>query len=1184
MNAPAMTDAATTTASNTPAMPVLAPRRGLAGHVTACVIGAGLDNLFRQVAIVALGTAAIAAFPGDPEKAGKAAASYGAWALMLFSAPFILLAPLAGSLGDRLPKHRIIRAVRLIDVPIAVLGIWGFAVSSPALMLSALTLLAIASAFFAPTKLAVIPELVPSERLSKANALIAAATVVAILVGTCLAVCTDAEALAWIAGHLGITLPQHSTVITLSLVAGVLCLIGIIGAYRIPALPAQAPNTPIAMPWAVWRQMKSLNNNPGTWSAALALAGFWALGGAAFAGLSSLGQVTYGLSVTGTVGIFLALVVGMVVGSGLAPVLTARAFPAGLPLLGALLAGTSFIVMGWTAHEHGVLLSNAVANGLDVKDLQSDLTSLKAVIFWLFMTGVGAGLWEVPVTVLLQERSIAGQRNLVMAAVTVLGSLGTFIAAGAFHVLTSVGLSTPQAFMACGAFTVLLAIILAWHYRKQCAGWLLTLATNTAYRVRVSGAENMPTTGGCLVVCNHLSYSDGLILGAHLPRPGRFLVYRGYVEAPVIGLFMRAAGVIPVAAEDSRRALLASIDVAIEAAKAGEVVVIFPEGKLTRSGQMDVFRSGLERIASRAGVPVVPAHLDGLWGTVTSFARKWSFPRPWRPVSLRIGAPLPSTTTAAQARAHVMALSYESAQARSDRDQRTLGGEALARMRRHPFRPAIRDAGGVLSYWKLIAVARVLAKRLDLADDERCVGLLMPPGRGGAMANLALAFLGRTAVNLNHTVGPVQLKRMCEMAGVRTIISATPYLKRIGDPGLSVRMVQLDEVMKVTSALSVIGAALVAFLLPTGFWVRAKADDVAAIIFSSGSTGDPKGIELTHRQVLANITAVSEGLELSGERDALLSPLPLFHSFGLVPGFWLGLVLGMPSAAHPDPTDAKALGNLAEACGATFLISTPTFVRGYMRRIEPEQFKTLRFAVVGAERCPPDLKLAFRERYNAELLEGYGCTELAPTVALNLLPVKRNGATELRSRDGTVGRPLPGLNVFTIHPESHEILPAGREGLLVVQSPSRMRGYLDRPDLTEKAFLHGGYNTGDVGKVDEDGFVHITGRLARFAKIGGEMVPLDNVEQAVHQAVLTIVGADAAIEIAVASITDEARGERLIVLHTGFTGDWEKLLASLEDLPALWRPRSRDVRQVEAIPKLGTGKRDLAGLKKLAAS
>lgn len=1145
---------------------------GFGGHLTACIVGAGIDNLFRQVAIIALSAAAVANFPNDPVQADQQSAAYGAWALMLFSLPFIILAPLAGSLGDRIPKHHIIRAARWADLPIAALGIWGFAVSSPAIMLTALTLLAVASAFFAPTKLAVIPELVPPNRLAKANSIIAATTVIAILVGACLAISTDPARVKSLMNLLGMEFTPSATVWSLTIISAILCISGVIGAYRIPALKAQAPHTPLAMPWMVITQIRALNHNPGTWPAALALAGFWALGGATFAGLPSLAHVTYGLSGEGLVALFLSLVVGMSIGSILAPLLMARAFPAGLPLAGAVIAGCAFALAGMTAvYDHSLPMIDRHAFDLG---------------FWLFVTGIGAGLWEVPVTILLQERALPTQRNLVMAAVSVLGSLGTFVAAGAFYGLTTkkgFDLTTGEAFTVCGFFTLLIAGFLLWHYRKQCAGWLMALVVKIAYRVRVKGADHLPLSGGCLVVCNHLSYSDGIILASHLPRPGRFLVYRRYTQMPVVGLFLRAAGVIPVAAEDSRRALLASIDAAIDAAKAGEVVVIFPEGKLTRSGQMDTFRSGLERIASRANVPVVPAHLDGLWGTISSRSPAWKFPCPQRAVTLNIGAPLPSTTSAAEARARVMALSYQSAQAQSDRDQRTLGGEVLSRMRRHPFRTAIRDISGVLSYWKLVAVARILAGRLGLADDERCVGLLLPPGRGGAMANLALALMGRTAVNLNHTVGPVQLKRMCEMAGIRTIISATPYLRRIGDPGLSQRLVQLDVVMEKTSALAVIMAALAAFLLPSRLLNRAKANDIAAIIFSSGSTGDPKGVELTHRQVLANISAVAQGLEVSGERDVLLSPLPLFHSFGLVPGFWLGMVLGMPSAAHPDPTDAKALGVLAQASGATFLISTPTFVRGYLRRIEPESFKTLRFAVVGAERCPPDLKQQFRERYAAELLEGYGCTELGPTVSVSLLPIKRDGVTEIRTRDGAVGRPLPGLNVFTIDPESHEILPAGREGLLVVQSTSRMRGYLDRPDLTDKALVHDGYNTGDVGRVDEDGFVHITGRLARFAKIGGEMVPLDHVEAAVFQAVLTIVGPDATIEVAVAAITDEARGERLIILHTGFTGDWEKLLADLAELPALWRPRSRDVRLVDGIPKLGTGKRDLAGLKKLAA-
>jgi acyl-[acyl-carrier-protein]-phospholipid O-acyltransferase/long-chain-fatty-acid--[acyl-carrier-protein] ligase len=270
------------------------------------------------------------------------------------------------------------------------------------------------------------------------------------------------------------------------------------------------------------------------------------------------------------------------------------------------------------------------------------------------------------------------------------------------------------------------------------------------------------------------------------------------------------------------------------------------------------------------------------------------------------------------------------------------------------------------------------------------------------------------------------------------------------------------------------------------------------------------------------------------------------------------------------------VGELPAASGATFLLSTPTFARTYVRRVPAEQFKTLRFAFAGAERCPPELKQAFKERFGADLLEGYGCTELAPVVAVNLPSVERDGVREIRSRDGSVGRPLPGIHVLTIDPETRAILPTGAEGLLVVRSPARMKGYLGRDDLTAAAFVHGGYNTGDVGRIDEEGFITITGRLARFAKIGGEMVPLDNVEAALQTAI-----GDAA-EIAVAAVADPSKGERLVVLHTTVTIEVEVVLRALDAHPPLWRPKPKDFLPVDAIPKLGTGKRDLAAVKRLA--
>lgn len=1150
---------------------------GLRAHLVACASGAALDNLFRQVAVVALTAAAFTAYPEDQTRAGQLASTYSALAMVLFTAPFILLAPIAGGLGDRLAKHRIIRVARIADLPICLVGIWGFATGQPWLLLAALTALGVASAFFAPVKLAVVPELADAPRLASANAALAAVTVVAILAGMCLPALVElhqplralasvlpgeasaeAERLAAIAA----ATPWVPTA-TLSLLCLCLCALGIVAAYRIPRLQPQAPDQPAVMPWAITTQLRALHGG-GLWAPALALAAFWALGTAAAVGIIPIARGVYGFGQAGTVLLVVALVLGVVAGSLLAPRLMRHAFPAGLPIVGALIAGSTLAAAGLTASH----------------DLGTDQPDPQHVMVWLFLCGVGAGLWEVPLTVLLQHRAPAERRNLVMSAVAVLGSIGTMAAAGALLLLTNergLGLSSADSLQVFGSATVALAAICAVSWRRQLGAWLIASLVRQIWRVRVHGEEHVPREGGCIVACNHLSFADGAVMAASLPRPGRFLVYRKYTELPVVGWVLRAVGVIPVAGEDRRKALLASIDAAVAAAAAGECVVIFPEGKITRSGQMDAFRSGIERIASRAGVPIVPAFLHGLWGGPFSRATRREWPRPGRRLELFIGPSLASSATAAEARAHVMDLAYQHASAVAARDRRTLGSAALALARRRPMQLAIRDAGGAMTRWKLAAVAKALIPLLGLAKDERAVGVMLPPGRGGAIVNLALALAGRTAVNLNHTAGNAQLARMVEMAGLRTVISSRIYLGRIGDPQLPGRVLHAEQLLPRLATWRVLLAALGNLLVPSRLRSGGRPGDTAVIVFSSGSTGDPKGVQLTHRQVLANCRGVREGLDLHWGEDVVLSPLPLFHSFGLIPGMWLGLVEGLSVASQPDPSDGKALSELAGVAKATFLLSTPTFVRGYMRRADPEGFRSLRFAVVGAERCPAELKQQFKERFGADLLEGYGCTELAPVVALNLPDVERDGMRELRSKDGAVGRPLPGQHVFTVDPATLAPLAPGAEGLLIVRSPSRMAGYLGRPDLTEAAFVQGGYATGDIGRVDADGFVFITGRLARFAKVGGEMVPLDHVEAAVQ----VVIGESC--EIAVAAVSDPSRGERLVVLHVGWEGSWEDLFGRLEHLPPLWRPKPRDVYRVEGIPKLGTGKRDLGGIKRIAA-
>ena len=613
------------------------------------------------------------------------------------------------------------------------------------------------------------------------------------------------------------------------------------------------------------------------------------------------------------------------------------------------------------------------------------------------------------------------------------------------------------------------------------------------------------------------------------------------------------------------------------------MVAIFPEGKVTRSGQLDRFQGGMERIARRARVPIVPAHLHGLYGSVTSRSgsRRGSWFR--RVISIRLGAPLPPETSSTEARTMVQRLGHEDAQERANRDRRTLATAALALAWRRPTELVVTDAGGALTRRQLAVAALAVAKTLSLERDEVRVGVLLPAGRAGAIITLALAIRGRTAVHLNHTVGAAGLAQMAAIAGLRRIITSQLYHRKIGEPALPGTVIAVEGLLNKLGKPAKLGALLKHALLPARWLCRGQPGDIAALVFSSGSTGVPKGVQLSHRQLLANIDAVWDHLNLNEGRETLLAPLPLFHSFGLSIGTWLPLVRAIGVANHPDPTDGKAIGELAARTKATFFVSTPTFVRGWMRRIEKEQFASLRFGVVGAEKCPADLRAAFQERYGAPLLEGYGCTELGPVVAVNTPTVTRDGVTEAGSREGSIGRPLPGVDVLTVDPDTRDMLPPGQEGLLVVRSPARMSGYLGQPELNAKVFIHDGYDTGDMGRVDEDGFLYITGRLARFAKVGGEMVPLEKVQESL-QGVLAARPDAGEARLAVSAVPDPGRGERLVVLHVGLTAPPQDLLDACKELPAIFLPKARDWHAVEALPVLGTGKLDLKGLKELAGT
>ena len=507
-----------------------------------------------------------------------------------------------------------------------------------------------------------------------------------------------------------------------------------------------------------------------------------------------------------------------------------------------------------------------------------------------------------------------------------------------------------------------------------------------------------------------------------------------------------------------------------------------------------------------------------------------------------------------------------------------------------PGRTAMADSTKVsLTYGETLLRAIVLSRVLKrFVGPEAYVGLLLPPSVPSAVANLAVLLVGKIPVNLNYTASQSLVDSSIEQCGIQTVLTSPKLLEKVGmQPKAS--LVFLEDLRdKVTTSDKIFGAFVAKFvpISMMGMFLPGlngdNLDATATVIFTSGSTGDPKGVVLSHRNVLTNIHQINNHLQLLPD-EVVLGILPFFHSFGFTVAIWTVLCLGKKVVYHINPLDARIIGDLCEKHGVTMIAGSPTFMRTYIKKCPKEQFKTLRHMLLGAEKLKPELCREIRDTIHVDPLEGYGTTELSPVVAVNVTQelTLADGRKVAGNRFGTVGMPLPGTEVKTIDPESGEDLPKGTVGLILVRGPQVMVGYLNRPEATAKVIKDGWYDTGDLGYVDEDGFLRITDRLSRFSKIAGEMVPHMGVESAILEAAAT-----AEPCVAVTALPDPKRGERLYVLYSPeMTLSPEEVHRKLTagTLPKLWIPSPEDFIAVEQIPILGTGKVDLRRLKQIAA-
>lgn len=716
----------------------------------------------------------------------------------------------------------------------------------------------------------------------------------------------------------------------------------------------------------------------------------------------------------------------------------------------------------------------------------------------------------------------------------------------------------------------------------------LTLA-RIIYRVTCTGLDRLPA-GGFLLLPNHITWVDAIVLQLACPRRIRFVIDQEFYHHPVLHPFLRLAGTIPIA---SRRAKEA-IRVASDRIAAGEVVCLFPEGQLSRTGTLLRLQRGYELIARHANAPVVPVWLDDLWGSVFSFKGGRFFTKlPRRiPYHVRIafGDPLPAEDADIATVRDALLKLGEFCFGQRPALRQHLGRVALRGLKRHPFRTAVIDGldNTTLSSAKLLGVAITLSRLLRQRYPEQRIGVLLPPGKAGFVANLAITLAGKVAVNLNFTAGRDAIESAKEQSGITTTISARALAKRLENFPWTRDVIHLDETLPALKR-SIVMWWLLSIITPANLLAAMlkipKTGDraEAVLLFTSGSSGKPKGVPLTHRNIIGNAAQCAVLLDLR-TNDLLLGSLPLFHCFGITVTIWYPLIESVRVLTYPSPLEAAKIAAAIERYGATIMLATPTFLRAYLRKAEPHQLRSLRLLITGAEKLPRDLAAVFEQRFGKPVLEGYGLTETSPVVSVNLpdpVPGKPGDVVQPSARGGSTGKMAPGIAAEIRHPETGAKMPPHETGMLWLRGANIFEGYLDDPERSAEVLQDGWFKTGDLGRFDDDGFLYIDGRLSRFSKIAGEMVPHETVEQKIAAALGMDGQADR--QIAIVGVPDEAKGEALVLLSS-VDVDLRALRSALHaaGVPNLWAPRS--VRRVEAIPILASGKLDLARCKEAAAA
>ena len=1090
--------------------------------------------------------------------------------------PFVLLFTPSGFLADKFRKPLIIRFSSAIVVVLTLLVTLSYYLGWFKFAFGITFLLAVQSAFYSPAKYGYIKELVGKEKLASANAVVQAITIVAILSGIFVFSVFFERRL------VGIDYANESELLRAIAPVGwvlVACaLLEFTSAMLLPRGEIESPTSKFdvrryATGRSLAHNISTIFDNQAIWLSIVGLSVFWGISQVLLAAFPAFAKASLGIDNTVVIqGILACSGIGVMLGSLIAGRASRRYIETGLVPLGSLgVVVTLFFI--------------------------PQLTSTGSLVFGFFALGVFGGMFIIPLNALIQFHAkdhelgtvLAGNnwvQNVVMLAFLVLTVTFAIVGAdaiGLFHFLTLTALLGS-------GYTI-------YRLPQSLVRYVIARLFASTNRIEVVGFENLPGQGGVLLLGNHISWLDWAMIQIACPRPIHFVMLRAIYERWFLRWFLSFFGVIPISRGQSQEAL-ESVN---ERLKAGQVVCLFPEGALSRSGQLGEFRTGYERTTEGVDGVIIPFYLRGLWGTRfsnSSIRRNQARAgRVRRQVIVAFGKPVPMNTPAYDLKQHVFDLSIDAWESYT----KSLDPIPLAFIRTTKRRGqdiCTTEANGsmTLSGHKLLIAVFIVSRIMRRNSREKNIGLLLPTSTAGIIANMAALLLNKTVVNLNYTASLRALHAAVDKAEIRSIYTSRQFVEKLQQRGIdlsdlldrtNLNAYYLEDVQSKVGVLTKLVILTATLSFPAGLlnWIfgrTVKKESPAAIMFSSGSEGDPKGIVLSHRNFMANIKQVADVLDVR-ENDAIMSTLPFFHAFGLTVTGFMPLVEGIPVIFHADPTDVVTIAKAMAKYEASVFCATSTFLRLFVRnrRVHPLMLDSLRVVVAGAEKLSPEVREAFRSKFNKDIYEGYGTTETTPVASVNI-PDRinpRDWSVQPGHRVGTVGMPLPGGSFHIVDPETLRMLPVGEDGLILFGGSQVMLGYLNDPEKTAEAIIdfddRRWYKTGDKGHLDKDGFLTIVDRYSRFAKIGGEMVSLGAIETELEKLL------PEGIEIAATAIPNSKKGEQVILLIAGALDPQQmKSLIEQSGLSPLMRPT--ELVSVKEIPKLGSGKNDFSKARKLA--